>query len=74
MIKAWLIIFLLNPNVNSEENFLGKVEVPMASMADCIRAKKKLTQEGDDVSYQFICVTDDHHTGRKYDPGVPLHF
>lgn len=72
MIKAWLIIFLFNANVNTEDNFLGKVEVPLASMADCSRAKKNLTMEGPDVRYQFICVTDDHHSGRRYDPGVPL--
>lgn len=74
MIKAWLLIFILSTDPRVEDNYLGKVEVPLTSMTECIQAKRRLTQEGQDVRYRMICVTDDHHAGRKVDPGVPLEF
>lgn len=69
MIKAWLLIFIMAPN---QEDYLGKVEVPLTSMAECANAKRRLQFEDPEVRYTFICVTDDHHSGRRYDPGVPL--
>lgn len=76
MVKAWLIVFLFwhSPNEFSleEEKFAGKIEIPFSSMAACSRAKTDLSFESEDVRYQFVCVTDDHHAGRSVDPGVPL--
>lgn len=76
MIKAWMIIFIFwhSPNDFSleERKFAGKIEVPYTSMNACVKAKSTLTMESEDLRYQFICVTDDHHSGRRVDPGVPL--
>lgn len=75
MFKAWLIILVLNPNVAAgDDPFLGKVELPFVTMADCRQAEKKSIHEGEDIVYRTFCVTDDHHAGRKYDPGVPLFY
>ena len=75
MVKAWLIVFMVwhSPNEYSleEERYLGKIEVPYASMEECEAATSKITMESEDVRYEFNCVTDDHYTGRKQDPGVP---
>lgn len=70
MVKAWLIIFILSSSPN--EDFLGKIEIPYQSMNGCVKAKTDLSFENDGIKYQFICVTDDHHSGRSVDPGVPL--
>lgn len=72
MIKAWLLIFIMSPLPN--DDYLGKVEVPLTSMAECRNAKRKLQMESPRVSYVIFCVTDDHHAGRSVDPGVPLDF
>lgn len=75
MFKAWLLVFILDPSTPAgDDPFLGKVEVPMTTMAECQQAKKKLTLEGPSLTYRTFCVTDDHHAGRKYDPGVPLFY
>lgn len=74
MVKAWMIIFMFwhSPNDFSleEPKFMGKIEIPYTSMQACVKAKTDLTMESGDLSYRFICVTDDHHSGRKQDPGV----
>jgi hypothetical protein len=76
MVKAWLIVFMFwhSPNDMSleEPKFMGKVEIPYASMNTCIKAKNDLTMESEDLRYRFICVTDDHHSGRKPNPNIPL--
>lgn len=70
MIKAWLLIFIMEPN----DDYLGKVEVPLTSMAECRNAQRRLQFEDHTVRYRILCVTDDHHSGRSVDPGVPLDF
>jgi hypothetical protein len=75
MVKAWLIVFLFSyhtDNVNNDDNFLGKVEIPYTSMNACSTAKANLTMEGESVRYRFVCVTDDHFTGKKQDKNVPF--
>ena len=76
MIKAWLIIFVFSYQPNDfsleEDRFLGKIEIPYTTMKSCSDAKQNLTTESEDLRYQFICVTDDHHSGRKQDPNVPF--
>lgn len=74
MFKAWLIILVGSTNPNIDDPYLGKVEVPMTSMAECRQAEKKLTREGEEITYRIFCVTDDHHAGRSIDPGVPLFY
>lgn len=74
MIKAWLIVFILSTNPRVEDDYLGKVVVPFPTMADCRAGERKMVREGQAIRYQTLCVTDDHHTGRRYDPGVPLDF
>ena len=71
----WLIVFLFSyhtDNVNEDDTFLGKVEIPYASMNACSTAKAALTMEGENVRYRFVCVTNDHYTGEKQDKNVPL--
>lgn len=76
MVKAWMIVFMFwhSPNEYSldERKFMGKIEVPYTSMKACVKAKNDLNMESEDLSYRFICVTDDHHKGRKQDPDVPF--
>jgi len=76
MVKAWMIIFMFwhSPNDFSleEPKFVGKIEVPYTSMQACIKAKTDLNMESEDLRYRFVCVTDDHHSGRKLDKNVPL--
>jgi hypothetical protein len=75
MVKAWLIVFLFSyhtDNVNNDDNFLGKVEIPYTSMDACSTAKANLTMEGENIRYRSVCVTNDHYTGKKQDPGVSL--
>jgi hypothetical protein len=76
MVKAWLIVFMFwhSPNEYSleEEKFAGKIEIPYASMTACVKATSNLTMESEDIRYEYTCVTDDHHSGRKVDQNVPL--
>lgn len=76
MVKAWMIVFIswYSPNEYSLEGpkFAGKIEIPYTSMKACLKAKNDLTMESEDLSYRFVCVTDDHYNGRKQDEGVTL--
>ena len=76
MVKAWMIVFMFwhSPNDLSleEPKFMGKIEVPYTSMKACTNAKSNLIMESEDLRYRFVCVSDDHHSGRKQDPYVPL--
>ena len=41
--KYWLIIFLINPNLPREENFVGKIEMPFTDLRDIeLRGRKVL--------------------------------
>ena len=62
--KFWLIIFFLTP----EGEFVSKKEISYKDKASCYAAMdnvkaKKITQ--------MVCVSNNHYTGRKQDPGVP---
>ncbi len=76
MVKAWLIVFLFSYNTEQitveDSAFVGKLEIPFKTMEACSVAKTNLTMESEDIRYRFICVTNDHYTGKKQDPGVPL--
>jgi hypothetical protein len=62
--KFWLIIFFLTPN----GEFVGKKEIQYKDEASCYLAMDKV-----EVKHraQMVCVSNDHYTGRKQDPGVP---
>lgn len=64
--KFWLIIFFLNP----QGEFLSKKEVQYASKVECQKAQAGLKKLPVVKQIQTICVSDDHHSGRKQDPGV----
>jgi hypothetical protein len=63
-VKFWLIIFFLTP----EGEFVSKKEVPYKDKASCYSAMDKVRVKR---IAEMVCVSDDHHSGRKQDPGVP---
>lgn len=77
--KFWLIIFLVNPNLPADENYVGKIEIQYPSKAACETAlrtrayKHELVLKGakaiEDPSFRPDCYSDDHRSGRKPDPG-----
>jgi hypothetical protein len=64
--KFWLIIFFLNP----QSEFLDKREFQYTSKIECQKAQARLKKLPVVKQIQTICVSDDHHSGRKQDPGV----
>lgn len=70
MIKAWMIIFVFSADPSGDP-YLGKTEVPYSTMKQCVTAKKTMNIEGQDIRFQIICVSDDHHSGKKQDKNVP---
>ena len=62
--KFWLIIFFLTP----QSEFVGKREVPYKDKASCYLAMNKVKFK---QRTEMVCVSNDHYTGRKQDPGVP---
>jgi superfamily II DNA or RNA helicase len=67
--KYWLIIFLFTP----EGEYTGKYVYPTSSKEACYQKAGRVTRPLVNSQYKvkFYCVTDDHYTGRKQDPGVP---
>jgi hypothetical protein len=77
--KFWLIIFLVNPNLPSNENYVGKIEIPYASKAACEAVLKSKSYNIDlyvpnaklivDPNFAPDCYSDNHVKGIKPDPG-----
>lgn len=65
--KYWLIIFFLDPN----GEFVGKREIAYKNEVKCYTAMEYIKPPRKDWTVQMLCVSDDHHSGRKQDPGVP---
>ena len=58
--KFWLIVFFFSSN----GDFVGKREIPTSTRVErYVNSQRQL---------QFYCVTDDHHSGRTVDKGIPL--
>jgi len=81
--KFWLIIFLIDPTIRTDENMFGKIEIAYPSKQACDRARigKQYATEFHirdnvfavvDPHYKPVCVSDDHRQGRRVDPGVHL--
>ena len=68
--KFWLIIFFLTP----EGEFVGKREIQYKDKASCYVAMDHIKVKRPATIAEMVCVSDDHHAGRKQDPGVPMHF
>ncbi len=62
--KFWLIIFFLTP----EGEFVNKKEISYRDKTSCYSAMSKVKFK---QRTEMVCVSDDHHSGRKQDPGVP---
>lgn len=77
--KFWLIIFLVNPNLPSDENYVGKIEIQYLSKAACETALRtraynhefvfKGVKAIEDPSFKPDCYSNDHVMGVKQDPG-----
>jgi hypothetical protein len=68
--KFWLIIFFLTP----EGEFVGKREIQYKDKASCYVAMDHIKIKRPATIAEMVCVSDDHHAGRKQDAGVPMHF
>ena len=62
--KFWLIIFFLTP----EGEFVSKKEISYQDKTSCYSAMGKIKFK---QRTEIVCVSDDHYSGRKQDPGVP---
>ncbi len=65
--KFWLIIFFLTP----EGEFIKKREIAYPDEATCYMMMEPVARKYKKSTVQMICVSNDHYTGRKQDPGVP---
>ncbi len=80
--KYWLIIFLINPNLPQDSNFVGKFEIQYPSKVACETALKtraykhyfvsKDVRAVEDPSFAPDCYSDNHVKGIKPDPGKRL--
>jgi hypothetical protein len=66
-VKFWLIMFFLTP----EGEFVSKKEIQYKDKTSCYLAMDKVKVKRPATIAQMVCVSDDHHAGRKQDPGVP---
>jgi hypothetical protein len=60
-------MFFLTP----EGEFVSKKEIQYNDKASCYFAMNKVKVKRPATIAQMVCVSDDHHAGRKQDPGVP---
>lgn len=66
----WLIAFFFNVQ-DGEFAYKKEVHLSTKTMCEMVATEvKKQTVQGYRV--ETVCVTDDHHSGRKQDPGIPL--
>ena len=63
--KFWLIVMLYDPS----GQWIGKVVQPYYTQFACEQAVR--TTRGE-PKLRALCVSDDHFSGRKQDPGVPM--
>lgn len=63
--KFWLIVMFFNVN----GDFIKKVEIQVRDRPACERLQTKYVNLRGAISY---CVSNDHHTGKKYDKNIPL--
>lgn len=63
--KYWLIMFFLTP----DGEFIEKREIAYKDEATCYIAMDYVKYRKDQM-IQMVCVSDDHHSGKKQDPGV----
>jgi hypothetical protein len=69
---AWILIVL---TVSPGGDIAAKREFGFATKAKCVEARATLPKEATDpwgFRYQGVCVSRDHFTGKKQDPGVNL--
>lgn len=77
--KFWLIIFLVNPNLTPNENYVGKIAIQYPSKVACETALRnksyshefmiKGVKAVEDPTFKPDCYSNDHYTGVKLDPG-----
>jgi hypothetical protein len=60
----WLIVFLFD--VHGE--FIDKKEIMFPTYAACEQEKIEMLESIQNA--EAVCVTDDHYTGRRQDPGI----
>lgn len=82
MMKFWLIVYLINPNLPPDENYLGKYGAAYPSKTACEQAlrNKHYMQEFvikgihavEDPNLKPDCYSDNHVRGIKPDPGKRL--
>jgi hypothetical protein len=65
-VKFWLLIFFLTP----EGEFIDKREVSYQNADKCYKAMKHVRRPKG-TRIHTMCVSNDHYTGLKQDPGVP---
>jgi len=68
--KFWLIVFFFSSN----GDFVGKREIPTSTRVECGQIAGNIAKRyvNSQRQLQFYCVTDDHHSGRSVDKGIPL--
>ena len=64
--KFWLIVCLMN----SHGDFISKKEIQYKDEATCYASMETVARMYKKSTVQLVCVSDDHHSGRKQDPGV----
>ena len=64
--KFWLIVFLLSP----QGEFISKREIQYKDEATCYASMETVARIYKRSTVQMVCVSDDHRSGRKKDPGV----
>ena len=64
--KYWLIAFFFD----THGQFVGKREIAFKDEATCYIAMDSARAPNRSWTIQLQCVSDDHHSGRKKDPGV----
>lgn len=67
--KYWLIFMVFS----SDGEFITKFEYQAKSKAHCVAMAGHASRNFVNKEHliQSWCVTDDHHSGRKQDPGIP---
>jgi hypothetical protein len=63
--KFWLLIFFLTP----EGEFVEKREVAYKNANSCYKAMDRV-RKPKGMKVHTMCVSNDHYTGLKQDPGV----
>ena len=64
----WLLIFSFDPS----GNLMAKQEMQLSSKHMCELVAGHYPTKIHTGSVKTLCVSDDHHSGRKYDPGIAL--